>query len=372
MSYNLCFLSTCSPLYSSKLPDFKIRDSIFKLLVRDHGVKIHVPIPCAGDSKWMEKVYNGDTKPLFHTLRTLDIKFYPEIRTDLDFDGAMLEGLAFFQDIEAFGKKYTPQEQEDALYIILDKLVSENKPIVLMDNDFVCTNPFNGDHHVLERVYHRYKHYNKLAVIAPMTEYLEPNVKFKHLPFPLDVDTIREDIIPVENRQYICRYIGNNYGKSNTHIPVFNALSKHGDVLVTGYKWTQEDKAAAPNVVFKSAVSMSHDNIYSSFGNSILGISGYSEYQRDSYKDLYHLRWKEFLIAGIYIVTENCKELIDMMPDGTLVFDQIANMPYDELKDKLDYIKANYIKLVKEQRECCVDWCRSDKLIYDYLEVLEI
>lgn len=372
MSYNLALVSTCSPLYSSKLPDFKIRDSIYKLLVQDHDVVIHVPIPCAGDTKWMERVYKGETNPLYHTLRPLNIKFYPTIKDDIKYDGIMLEGLAFFQEVEAFGNVYTPDEQEEGLYRILDDLVSRNKPIVLLDNDYVCTNPFNGDHHVLERVYQKYKHYNKLSVIAPMTEYLEPNVNFKHLPFPLDVDSVRKDIVPVEDREYLCRYIGNNYGKTNTHIPVFNKLSDFGKVYVNGYRWSQEDKALAPNVKWRSAISMSHDNIYNAFSNSVLGISGYSEYQRDIYKDLYHLRWKEFLIAGIYIVTENCKELIDMMPDGTLVFDQIATMDPKELQERLSYIKSNYINLVNEQRECAIEWCRSDKIIKDYLEVLEI
>lgn len=372
MSYNLLFMSTCSPLYCSKLPDWHLRDCILDKLIKDHDVKVHVPIPQAGDTKMMERVYSGDTKPLYHTLRDLDIKFYPEIVEGIEFDGAMLEGLAIFQDIDAFGKHFTAKEQEDALFRMLDKLVSSDKPIVLLDNDYVCTRPFNGDEHFLEKVYHKYKNYNKLCVIAPMTEYLEPNVKFRHLPFPVDVNSIRVEINSYDSREYLCRYIGNNYNKSETHIPVFNNLSRYGKVFVNGYRWSQEDKKNAPDVKFSIAVSLSHNNIYNVFGNSVLGISGYSSYQRDYYKDLYHYRWKEFLIAGTYIVTENCKELIEMMPEGTLIFDQIATMDLSNLKDRLNYIKDNYINLVKEQRECCIEWCRVENILPHYLELLEI
>lgn len=372
MSYNLLFMSTCSPLYVSKLPDWHLRDCILDKLVKEHNVKVHVPIPQAGDTKMMERVYNGDVRPLYHTLRDLDIQFYSYINEGIDFDGAMLEGLAFFQDIDAFGRHFTAKEQEDAMYRMLDTLVERGKPILLLDNDYVCTQPFNNDEHFLEKVYHKYKGYDNLSVIAPMTEYLEPNVKFRHLPFPIDVDTIRKDVKPYDDREYLCRYIGNNYNKSDTHVPVFNRLSGYGKVLVNGYRWTQEDKDKAPNVVFKSAVSMSQDNTYNALGNSVLGISGYSSYQRDFYKDLYHYRWKEFLIAGTYIVTENCKELIDMMPKGNLIFDEIATMSSDDLKNKLSYIKDNYLKLVDEQRECCIDWCRVENILPHYLELLEI
>lgn len=370
--FRLGFFSTCSPLYVSKLPDWKIHDSILKLLCEEHNVEIHVPIPCTGSEKMMDRVYRGDKTPLYHTLRPLPITFYPEINEGIDLDGAFLENMGYFFDVEANGKLITKDEQEEAFYRILDKLVERDKPILILDNDYACTANLEEEPYVLYHVYQRYKDYNKLCVIAPMTETLQPNVKFRHLPFPLDVTTIRQDINPVENREYLVHYIGNNFNKTETHIPVFQKLSKFGSVAVSGYRWSKEDKDMVPEAKWRSAISLSHDNIYNVFGNSVLGISGYSTFQRDLYKDLYHLRWKEFLIAGIYIVTENYKTLIDLMPEGTLIFDQIPNIPDNEMREKLDYIKANYIKLVNEQRDACVDFFDSRKLLPHYLELLEI
>lgn len=370
--YSLGFFSTCSPLYCSKLPDFKIHDSILKLLCEDYNVEIHVPMPCTGNERMMERVYKGDRTPLYHTLRGLPITFYPEIKEDLDLDGAFLENMGYFFDVEVNGKLITKTEQEEAFYRILDKLVERNKPILMLDNDYACTANLEKEPYVLYHVYQRYKDYDKLCVIAPMTQHLQPNVKFKHLPFPLDITTIRSDINPVENRQYLMHYVGNNFNKTETHVPVFQKLSKFGSVAVSGYRWSKEDKEMVPNARWRSAISLSHDNIYSVFGNSILGISGYSTFQRDMYKDLYHLRWKEFLIAGIYIVTENNPELISLMPEGTLVFDQIPSTDDLVLKDKLDYIVGNYTRIVNEQRDACVDFFDSRRLLPHYLEMLEI
>lgn len=370
--YKLGFVSTCSPLYVSKLPDFKIHDSILKLLCEEHNVEIHVPLPCTGDEKMMSRVYSGDTKPLYHTLRTLPITFYPEITLNLDLDGIFLENLGYFFDVEVNGKLITKEEMEEGLYRILDSMVERHKPILLLDNDYACTANLEENPYVLHYVYERYKTYDKLCVIAPMTQNLLPNVKFKHLPFPLDVTTIRNDINPVDHREFLMHYVGNNFNKTETHVPVFQKLAPLGNIAISGYRWSKEDKEKVPTARWRSAISLSHDNIYQVFGNSILGISGYSTFQRDYYKDLYHLRWKEFLIAGIYIVTENNPELINLMPEGNLVFDEIPNMDSKILEEKIDFIKNHYNFLVRQQRDACVDFFDSRRLLPHYLELLEI
>lgn len=367
--YKLGWLTSSSPLYVSKLPDWKHRDAILPLLM-NKGVEIHVPIPQVGSPEMMDRLYKGDTKVLYHTLRDLGIHWYPEIRKDLKLDGIFLDGVSYFQDIVLGEGILSAEEQELALWNILDDMVYRDKPIVISDNDMVCTRDFiDGQTHMLTKVYNYYKGYKKFHILSPMMQELPGNVSYHHIPFEIDPDTINPTIVPAVNRRFLAKYVGNNYFKTDTHIPVFNKLSKLGRVSVNGSRWTKEDKQLAPYVEWGPAVTLSHDNIHKTYCDSILGLSGYGAKQPRS---LYHLRWKEFLIGGIYIVTEDTPTLAHLLPEDTLSFDYIRETPSKQLTPLLNNIVAHYVELVEAQREQAIDFFRADKWLHVYTKVFEI
>lgn len=374
--YKLGWLTSCSPLYVSKLPDWKHHDALLKYLVRDHDVEIHVPVPQAGASEMMDKVYKGNTTPLYHTLRDLNIKFYSELIPTMyvahDLDGLVLDGLALFQEIEVLctGQKLTPEIQYRYVDLLIGDMLSLSKPVVIVDNDKVCTRPFNEkEDNVLRKYYHKYKDYTTFYVFSPYEQKLDISPsRFKHVPFEVDPESLRP-ITPVEERDHILRYVGNNYYKSETHVPVFDVLSKVGDVRVNGKYWTEEDQKNSPNVHYGPAVSLSQDNMMSIYGKSLLGLSGASAMHDES---LYHLRWKEMLIAGVYIINEDSKYLQDKLPTQPYNFKTLRDADLHELENFIKVLKDEYEYLVEKQREHAMEFFSVHNWIPLWVEILGI
>lgn len=375
--YKLGWLTSCSPLYVSKLPDWKHHDALLKYLVRDYNVEIHVPVPQAGAPEMMDKVYKGNTTPLYHTLRDLDIQFYPEMKPVWEvasvLDGLVLDGLALFQEIEVLctGEKISPETQYQYVDLLIENLLSCDKPVILVDNDKVCTRPFNEkEDNVLRKYYLTYKGYDKFYVFSPYDQELDlrrPEF-FKHVPFEVDPESLRS-ITPVEERDHILRYVGNNYYKSETHVPVFDILSKVGEVRVNGKYWTEEDQKNSPNVHYGPAVSLSQDNMMSIYGKSLLGLSGASAMHDES---LYHLRWKEMLIAGVYIINEDSTYLQDKLPAQPYNFKTLRDADLHELENFIKVLKEEYEYLVEKQREHAMEFFSVHKWIPLWVEILEI
>lgn len=382
--YKLGWLTSCSPLYVSKLPDWKHHDALLKYLVRYYDVEIHVPVPQAGDPKMMSKVYAGETTPLYHTLRDLGIKFYSELEpVDVvaeRLDGLVIDGAAVFQEVTILstGKVITPEEQYIYIDNLIERLLSQLKPVILVDNDKVCTRPFNEkEDNVLRKYYMKYKEYYKTRYTESLYFYvfspydqkltLRPG-NFYHVPFEVDPESLRP-ITPIEDREYLLQYVGNNYYKSETHVPVFDILSKVGKVRVCGKYWSDEDKKNSPLVEYGPAVSLSQDNMMRIYGSSILGLSGASEMHDES---LYHLRWKEMLIAGVYILNEDSCYLQDKLPPQPYNFRTIRDANLKDLKSFIEDLKVGYESKVELQRSKAMEFFSVHTWLPVWLEALGI
>lgn len=359
--YRLGWVTSCSPLYASKLPDWKHHDALLTYLKRTKGNSLEIvcPIPQAGSIEMMDRVYDGDNTPLYHTLRGLGINFYnklvePKVLSDI-LDGLVCDGLALFQEVKPLGHTITPLEQYNNLHATISYMLAQKKPVIIVDNDKVCTRPFNPEEdNVLIKLYNSFKKFDTFYVFSPYDQVhtvFNPN-NFKHVPFEVDPESL-QPITPLKDRQYLLRYIGNNYYKSETHVPIFNRLSEFGPVYVSGKYWTEEDKKNSPKVKYGPAVSFSQDNMHSCYGNSVLGLSGASKMHDES---LYHLRWKEMIIGGTYILRENdSKYMKEVMGESfnypNLTVPYIAIQDEWSLKNFIIYIHQFYDTQIVFQRE---------------------
>ncbi len=380
--YNLGWMTSCSPLYVSKLPDWKHHDALLTVLRNKYpNLNIIVPIPQAGAPSMMKRLYNKDTSVLYHTLRDLNIEFRSNlapVESMADhLDGLVLDGLAVFQEVivptGGIDRVCTADQQYRYLYELVKAMLSLGKPVILVDNDKVCTRPFNPEEdNVLRRLFCTFVTAKSLYVFSPYQQSLVklglPESNFRHVPFEVHPDTLM-DINPAEDRPYLLRYVGNNYYKSETHVPVFEKLSRIGRVKVNGKYWTKEDRQKSFRVEYGPAITLSHDNLHRVYGSSLIGLSGASSAHDPS---LYHLRWKEMLISGVYILNEHSEYLKPLLPEQPYDFETIRDADDRELQQYIDSLRINYVDLVQEQREQAMKFFSVYRWVPVWEEVLRI
>lgn len=376
--FNLGWLTSCSPLYSSKLPDWKHHDALLRKLVSEGNIKIHVPVPQAGATSQMHKLlYEKDDRQLYHTLRGLGMIWYEDLNpvdeVSNTLDALVLDGVAVFQEVELKDKVLTSEDQYNYIDSLICSMLSKKKKVFLIDNDNVCARVFlEEDDNSLRKFFLKYKDSEYLYVLSPydQSETLGiPKERTRHIPFEVDRTTLKPIILDGNSREYLLRYVGNNYYKSETHVPVFEKLGHLGKVHVNGKFWSKEIQESSPHVTYGPSISLSHDNLLNVYGDSILGASGFSKMHD---KSLYILRWKEFLIGGTYIILDESPYLSPLLPPQDYTFEKIRESSIEELRDYIAYVKGNYLQLVESQREVALEFFSVDRWYKVWCDLLGI
>lgn len=373
------WVTSTSPFYSSHLPDWKHHDVLLNELSSE-GVSIISPLPPIGTPAMVSRMMSGDKRVLYHTLRTVDLKFLtmPDLQEVSDtLVSLVLDGVSEFQEVVVGTTVYDKEMQEKYMHDLIEIMLSKKKNVVLIDNDCVGSRTFL-EGNILESYIKEFVGDPHLYVLSPYFQTipgLSPD-NFYHMYFEVDKDSLRP-INPLSKREYLLRYVGNNYFKSRTHVPIFDKLSRlwwrsPNKVLVNGSAWSLDDQCNSPRVIYKPRISLSHDTMYNVYGNSVLGLSGVSEKQDTS---LYHLRWKEMLIAGTFIIAEDSPYLKDALPPQPYTTSTLRDADVQEVSDWLDTLTSNdstYEKAVQSQRDRLIEFFSLERVLPIWKKILSI
>lgn len=360
--YNLLYLSIGAFWRNSMFAFFRNHDILFKYTDKKLPLQIHLGIPMKGET-FFKGLLEGDDRNVIKTWKCLNYKVYESLYEGT-FDGLLINGSEDFWDI-TLPDETTLSGQDINKYVLnkCEEAMKDNKPVILYDTDgFILNMVKSSDKPSLsKRIYDLCKDYNKFTVQRPFEESLNLECREMFLPFTLDPETAREDIVPYEEREYFTRYVGNNYFRDN-FVPYFKASTNYGKVQVCGSKWDKYHEEI-PEIEWKHKFPLTLDKSKEYYSNAKVGLYGTA----GSHKELKHftLRIREFYDAGVFIIPEDEEYLTEK-----ICLDENRITTTDLLNNKEINIKDNYEELVLKQRKKIEQFFNAELYVDEFVKLL--
>lgn len=367
MAFKVGYYTTCSPFYGSKLAMWRHHDATFKRLCDEENVEFHVLLPVVGGQSHVDKLYQGNKGVLYPTLRDMNFTFHADMDDNIELDALYLDDIHTYFKITIGERTYLPEEQDAYLRRLIERMIAENKPIIFSDTDGFCTEILEDNKAEMMDLFNDYKGYHKLKVTSPFDNPIHDN--FYLIPFEVDPATFQE-IKPLSEREFLLRYVGNEYYREH-FLPIFDKLSKVGNVRVNGAGWGKYH-SQCPDVDWSVKITMTPDGVNKVYGDSAVGLTGRSSYNAKKGQEIYLYRWKEYLAAGTLIIPENLPSYTSKLPDGSLTVDDILTWSDNKLASYFDMSDEDYKDLVEKQREKAVEFFGVDKWVPVFKEMFEI
>ncbi len=236
---------------------------------------------------------------------------------------------------------------------LIEDMILASKPVILSDTDGFCIADLEGQRAVIRDIYEEFS--TEVDVITPFVKGMPPHWHF--IPFEVDPDTINRNLTPLPHRPYILRYVGNEYYRSSI-LPLLDKLSNYGRVQVAGAGW-KKHQAAHPNIEWSPKLPMTPSSVISTYSQSKFGYVGISDYNRGHDQVLYLYRWKEYLTAGTFIITESLPEFTSLMP-FSVSQDDIMQNPDMVIHLTTSPDIEGYVQSVNTQREALLQFFGVD------------
>ena len=351
MPYNLVYISQGTFWKNAKMKTFEHQDVLFKKINEIIPLEVHIGLPMYGDTYLRRLIYDNNDKMVMKTWRNyIPYKIYDGFYEG-DKDCVFINGCETFNEVlTPKGIKYSNEDMFNYIIEICNECKDNNKPIILYDPDDFIHQNFLQNQSISRIIYDNYKNYNKFYLMGPFYKGIESECKndYVFVPFGLDPDIVSSEIKPKSERNYIVKYVGNNYFREN-FVPYFIEASKYGKVKVNGHHWTKiaRDNSKFENLEFGRAFPLTVDNTVDYLSDSIIGL--YGTFKKESYnvnreRGHFCLRIREFYQAGLFIIPEDLDYLKETVSIDNITTSNISSFNFN-MSD------TEYRILVKRQRE---------------------
>lgn len=367
MSYNLLFIATGSPWKNSLLKCWQHQDAVLKAFCDKHDTVIHIGIPIRG-ATYFEKLLEGKDSRVMTGWKRLPYRVYDHLY-DGEYDGVVLELAAFFSDIELPGGQVVDASEVN-LYVANKciEAMDADKPILMFDPDGYSIRGLSlkDKDNQLKHIFNMCKNYHKFTLVTPFEFGLgHEGVHEEFMPYNFDVDTLPTEIVPMSQRQFITRYVGNNFHRDN-FVPYFKELAKYGTVEVYGKNWGSYE-ADNPEVIWGTKFAFTEERAYPFLSQALIGLYGTVPVLAE--KGHYTLRVREYAQAGVFIIPE-CDYMYSHMMTPIYPVSISDIFDSDEMHSIMSLDNEQYETLVLDQQEVLCEFFDARKYVHIYEESL--